>query len=330
MSNKTTQRREFIRQSTLLGMFSAFGIDAAVAQSGPTIRIVVGFPPGGPSDTVARLLAEGMRSRLNRSVVVENRPGAASRLARAEVKRAMPDGNTLIFSPVGATSVLPHLYTAKNLGYKSEDFMPVARVANYEYVLTVGPHVKASSIRELREWLINNPTLATCANPGTGTIPDLLSRVLADSLKLPITSVAYKGTTPALQDLMGGHVSLSIDTPSDVVELYKSGKVKVMAYISDKRSPLMPLVPTLTEQGYPLSADSFHGVWAPVGVPADVINRLNSVIVSVLSDAVVKEQLAKLGLTTAPSTPNELAKAEQEDILRWADFIKRTGLTMTD
>lgn len=323
-------RRKLLQNLGAVAAASAFGIDAAFAQSGTTVRLVVGFPPGGPSDTVARMLADRMRVKLNRPVVVDNKPGAASRLARAEVKRAVPDGNTLIFSPVGATTVLPHLFSAKNLGYTPEEFSPVARVAGYEYVLTAGPGVTVSNLAELKAWLIKNPSHATLAHPGTGTIPNLLGLVLAKSMGVPITQVAYKGTTPALQDLMGGHVSLCIETPFEVQEFHRSGKLKVLASISETRSPLLPDVPTLIEQGLQLSADSFHGVWAPAGTPADVIRTLNAAIVSVLAEPAVKDQLLKLGLHPTPSTPAELTVAEKADSKRWADFIKETGVAVTD
>ena len=317
--NKFLGRRQFIQSaSALAGLRLLVGQDA-FAQGHP-LRLLLGFPPGGPSDTV----------KLNRSVVVENKPGAASRLAMGEVKRSAPDGNTLIFSPAGAFSVLPNLYTAKNLGYVADDFAPVSRVAAFEYMLVAGNALNVSNLNELKTWLVKNPAQATLANPGTGTSPNLLGLVLSKMTGIPITQVSYKGTTPAIQDTMGGHISLCIVTPLEVREFHRSGKLKALASMSEKRSPLLPEVPTLTELGLAISADSFHGIWAPAGTPAEVVKTLNAAIVSVIAEPAVMEQFVKLGVHPAPSTPAQLLTAERADTKLWAGFIKETGIAITD
>lgn len=325
----TISRRQVLQGALATG--AALHLPQVKAQSQAPLTLVVGFPAGDTTDTIARILAERLRDKLGRPIVVENVAGAASRLARARVKRAAPDGRTLIVSPVGGTSVLPHLFSAKNLGYVASDFVPVARLATYDYVLAAGPHVKATNMQELKAWLQANPSQATCANPGSGTIPHLLGIVLGEDLGTQMTQVAYKGTSPILPDLMAGNVSLMIGTPLNVASFNQAGKLRVLGIIGDKRSPLLPDVPTLKEQGVALNAESFHGIWAPAGTPDAIIAPINAAIVSVLNEPAVKNELmTKFALRAAPSSPAELAEAERQDTRLWAGFVKRSGIAITD
>jgi tripartite-type tricarboxylate transporter receptor subunit TctC len=316
--------RQFAALGAALPLANAFG------QSQTPIRFVVGTSAGSSADLVARLLAVRLAQILNRPVIVDNKPGAATRLANAEVKRSAPDGNTLLFSPVGTFSVLPHLYTPKNLGYVPEDFVPVGRVSKFDYMLAVGPGVKATNLAELKAWLKANPSLASIANPGTGTIPNLLSIVLAKHLDVDLQHIAYRGTAPAAQDLMGGHVSLLIGTNVELVTLHNSGKLRVLASITESRSPAFPDVSTLTEMGEPLAVDSLHGVWAPAGTPQAAIDNFGAALKKVLDEPAVKVEFEKLGLQAMPSTPAGLRRVQQEDFTRWGTFIKQANITMTE
>lgn len=315
--------------AALLALAAGMGFaEFTLAQgTAPTMRLVVGFPPGGSTDLVARQLAEKLRVHLGRPVIVDNRPGALSRLARAEVKRSPRDGNTLMFSTAGGSTVLPHLYSEKNLGYTPEEYSPVARVALFDYVLAAGPKVEARSLSELRAWTKRNPN-ATYGSPGTGSIPHLLGIELSEVLASPMVHVPYKGLAPAVQDLAGGHISFVIASPVEVIDLHRAGKVRAIAAISDQRPILMTDVPTLAEQGLKLSADSFFGVWAASGTSPEIIGRLNAAIVTVLRDPDLQDRLAKMGLRTAPSTPAEQHASELEESKRWQAFIKRTGIVM--
>jgi tripartite-type tricarboxylate transporter receptor subunit TctC len=314
---------------TFIALLAAQSVpQSALAQGGaPTMRLVVGFPPGGSIDLVARQLAEKLRVHLGRPVIVDNRPGALSRIARSEVKRAPRDGNTLMFSTAGGSTVLPHLYSEKNLGYTPEEFTAVARVALFDYVLAAGPKVEARTLAELRAWIKRNPN-ATYGSPGTGSIPHLLGIELAEVFNAPMVHVPYKGLAPAVQDLAGGHISFVIASPVEVLDLHRAGKVRAVAAISDHRPLLLPDVPTLAEQGLKLSADSFFGVWAAAGTSPEIIARLNAAVVAVLRDADLQDRLAKMGLRTAPSTPAEQHASELEESKRWQAFIKRAGIVM--
>ena len=301
----------------------------AQAGNSPPLRIVVGFPPGGSVDLVARLLAEKLRVRLGRAVVVDNRPGAVSRLARAEVKRSPRDGNTVMFSAAGGTTVLPHLYSEKSLGYVPAEFAAVARVATVDYVLAASPKVQAKTLDELRAWLRVNQH-ATYGTPGTGTIPHLVGLELAATLNAPMVHVPYKGLAPAIQDLAGGHIAFTIASPVEVLDMHRNGKLRVIAAVSDHRAVLLPDVPTLREQGLNISADSFFGVWVAAGTGADVIARLSAAIVAVLKDPDTADRLAQLGLRAAPSSAAEMHAAEQAESARWQGFIRRANIVMPE
>ncbi|MBK6651045.1 MAG: ABC transporter substrate-binding protein [Betaproteobacteria bacterium] len=305
-------------------------LSVAQAQNVPPVRMVVGSAPGGPSDIAARILAEKLRTRLNRNVLVENRAGAATRIANAEVKKATPDGTTLLFSPLGAMTVLPNLFTAKNLGYAPEDFVPVSRVVGIEFLLAAGPNLKVDGISQFKTFFSQKPELASFANPGTGTIPNLLAIVLAKHTGVPFRHIAYKGSSLALNDLMGDHVALAVGTPAEMLEQHKAGKIRVIGTFSEKRSQLLPDVATLKEQGVPLAIDDAFGVWAPAGTPKAVIDSVNAAIVNALEDPGVKAEFMKLGFTAASSTPAELGKIQQEDLKRWNSFIQQAGISMTD
>ena len=300
----------------------------ALSQSGgPPLRMVVGFPPGGSADVVARLLAEKLRDRLGRPVIVDNRPGALSRIARAEVKRSPRDGNTVILATVGGTAVTPHLYSKENLGYTADDFSPISRVATFDYVLAAGAKVEARNVAELRAWLKRNPN-ATYGSPGNGSISHLLGMELAEALGSPMVHVPYKGLAAAVQDVVGGHISFVIALPVEVLDLHRAGKVRAIAAISDQRPLLLADVPTLMEQGINLSADSFFGVWAAAGTSQEIIASLNLAIVGVLRESELRDRLAQLGLRAAPSTPAEQHAAEQLESRRWQAFIKRAGIVI--
>lgn len=326
--HQRTRRELMMAASALVASGAAPNI--AVAQSLPPIRMIVGTAPGGPSDIAARILADRVRQRLNRNVIVENRAGAATRIANAEVKRSAPDGTTILFSPIGAMTVLPNLFTAKNLGYTPDDFVPVARAVGIDFLLATSPNIKLDNVSQFKAFFTQKPDLATFANPGTGTIPNLLAIVLSKHTGVPFQHIPFKGSAPALNDLMGDHVSFAIGTPAEMIEQHKAGKIRVLGTFSEKRSPLLSEVPTLKEQGVPLAIEDAFGVWAPVGTPRAVVDSLNAAFIGVLEDASVKAELTKIGFTIAPSSPAELLRVQHEDLKRWGTFIQQAGISMAD
>jgi len=238
---------------------------AAFAQD-RTTRLLVGFPPGGSVDTIARLLAEKLRASLGQNVIVENRPGAAGRVVLGELRRAAPDGQTLVVSPSGAMVIAPWLYS--NLGYDPlKDFTPVARLTVFDFAITAGPAAPPGDLRAVLAWMKANPSRAHYATSGAGTVPHFAGQLLAQATGVPLIHVPYKGGAPAAQDLIGGQVPLMIDTASETLEHHKAGKVRILAVTGEQRTRALPDVPTLKEAGINLAADAYFGLFGPPGMP---------------------------------------------------------------
>ena len=319
------------RQLHILAGASALGLLAApgfvLAQDKPTIRILVGFPPGGSVDVVARLLAERMRVSLDQNVIVDNKPGAAGRVALAEVKRAAPDGHTLVLAASGALVILPWLY--KNLGYDPvRDFTPIARTTTFDFALTVGPGAPSGDFKALLAWLKANPDKANYATSGAGTVPHFTGLLLAQETSTPLTHVAYKGGAPAAQDLLGGQVPLMVDTASETIEHHRSGKLRILAVTGENRSGALPEVPTLKELGFNVVADAFFGLYGPANMPADRTQRISDAVAQALSSPELQGRVRALGLTPGYAGPQALANLQAAHLKRWETPIKSSGYTV--
>ena len=213
-----------------------------------TTKILVGFPPGGSADVIARLLAEKLRVSLSQNVIVDNKPGAGGRVALNEVKRAAPDGQTLILSPSGALVIQPWLYS--NLGYDPiKDFTADLARHHLRLRVTAGPGAPAGDLKAVLAWMKANPAKANYATSGAGTVPHFAGQLLGQAAGVPLTHVAYKGGAPAAQDLIGGQIPLMVDTASETLEHHKAGKVRILAVTGEQRSKALPDVPTLKELG---------------------------------------------------------------------------------
>lgn len=220
------QRRQFAAQAAAVITATAFA-PMAFAQE-RTVRILIGFPPGGSADVVARILADKMRVSLGQNVIVDNKPGAAGRLALAELKRSPPDGSVLIFSPSGAMVIHPWLYA--NLGYDTvKDFTPISLGSTFDFAVTAGPGAPAGDLKAVLAWMKANPGKANYATSGAGTVPHFAGQLLAQASGVPMTHVAYRGGAPAAQDLIGGQVPLMVDTASETIEHHRAGKVRILA-----------------------------------------------------------------------------------------------------
>src|SRR5688572_28448486 len=203
------QRRHFAALAAAT-LAAALAAPAAIAQD-RTIKILVGFPPGGSADTIARLLAQKMSASLNQNVIVENKPGAAGRLVLGELKRAAPDGQTLVLSPSGAMVIAPWLYN--NIGYYPvKYFTPISRIVTIDFAVTAGPGAPQGDLKAVLAWMKANPTRANYGTSGSGTVPHFAGLMLGQASGVPITHVAYRGGAPAAQDLIGGQIPLMVDT----------------------------------------------------------------------------------------------------------------------
>ena len=302
---------------------AALAAPAAFAQDRP-MKILVGFPPGGSVDTIARLLAEKLRASLGQNVIVENKPGAGGRVALNEVKKAAPDGQTLVLSPSGALVIQPWIYS--NLGYDPiKDFTPVSRVTTFDFAVTAGPAAPKGDLKAVLAWMKANPEKANYATSGAGTVPHFAGQMLGQTAGIKMTHVAYKGGAPAAQDLIGGQVPLMVDTASETLEHHKAGKVRILAVTGEQRSKALPDVPTLKELGIPMAADAFFGLYGPAGMPADVVNRIDRAVGDALKDAAIQEKIGTYGLVASHAAAGQLTAMQVEHLKRWEAPIKESG-----
>jgi tripartite-type tricarboxylate transporter receptor subunit TctC len=288
-----------------------------------SIKILVGFPPGGSADVIARLLAEKMRVTLNQNVIVDNKPGAAGRIVLAELKRAAPDGQTLVLTPSGAMVIAPWLY---KLDYDPvKDFTPISRVSTFDFAVTAGPGAPAGDLKTVLAWMKANPSKANYATSGAGTVPHFAGMLLSQAAGVQLTHVAYRGGAPAAQDLIGGQVPLMVDTASETIEHHKAGKVRILAVTGDTRMKALPDVPTLKEAGINTAADAFFGLYGPPGMAPDVVARIDRAVAEALKDPVIQEKIYSFGLVPNHAPSAELAATQVAHLKRWEAPIKASG-----
>ena len=318
------------RQLTLLAGAAALGVSAApraTAQDKPLMKILVGFPPGGSVDIVARLLADNMKSSLDQNVIVDNKPGAAGRVALGDLKRAAPDGNTLALAPSGALVILPWLF--KNVGYDpARDFTPIARVTTFDFAITVGPAAPPGDFKALLAWLKANPSKANFATSGAGTVPHFTGVLLAQETGVPLTHVAYKGGALAAQDLLGGQVPMMVDTASETIEHHRAGKLRIVAVTGDSRSAALTEVPTLKEMGVNVVADAFFGLYGPPNMPADRVQKISDVVAKTFANPEIQARIRALALTPSYADSQSLAATQATHLKRWEAPIKASGFTV--
>ncbi len=296
----------------------------AVLAQERTVKIWIGFPPGGSADTIARVLAEKMKVSLGQNVVVDNKPGAAGRLVLGELKRMAPDGQNLVLSPSGAMVIAPWLYN--NLPYDPvRDFTPVSRIVTFDFAVTAGPGAPAGDLKSVLAWMKANPTKANYATSGAGTVPHFAGMLLSQAAGVPLTHIAYKGGAPAAQDLIGGQVPIMVDTASETLEHHKAGKVRILAVTGDARNRALPDVPTLKEQGINSTADAFFGLYGPPGMPADLVARIDRAVSDALKLPEIQDRIYAFGLVPNHASGPQLAVTQAEHLKKWETPIKASG-----
>ncbi len=306
---------------------AALGLSPALhAQEKPPLKIIVGFPPGGSADILARLVAEKIKGALERTVIVENKPGAAGRIALDAVRTAPPDGNTVLLAPMGPFVLFPH--TFKKLNYDAvTDFTPISQVANFQFAITAGPSTTATTIAEMVALAKADPKNANYGTGGTGAVPHFLGVLLGDAVGAPLTHVPFQGAAPAMHALAGGHVPYVIDTITESLALHKAGKARVLAVSGPTRAPQLPAVPTLRESGANIEATGWFGIYGAAKLPADVVAKISAVVATAMKDKATQEQLLQLGYEAVGSTPTALAAAQKADLARWEKPVKASGFT---
>jgi tripartite-type tricarboxylate transporter receptor subunit TctC len=300
----------------------------AQAQDKAPIKILVGFPPGGSTDLVARLLAEKMAVVLKQPIIVDNKPGAGGRMAAQALKASAPDGLTYMIAP-NATPVLQTLlYPVEVLKYDMlKDLTPVAVLVTYPLAIAVNTQSGVKNIKEYAAWVKANPKEASFGTAGAGGHTHFSGLQLGKAIGQPLQVVPYRGNGPMVTDLLGGQVPAGIMTAGDVLQHQKSGKVRVLAQFGAKRSPLMPDVPTLIEQGYNLdTGDAWTGMWAPAKIPPVELDRVQNAIKYVLALPEVREQLVNKATLNPDFKPAaDMDALQRKELQYWAPIIKESN-----
>jgi tripartite-type tricarboxylate transporter receptor subunit TctC len=315
--------------TALLLAGSLFGTASASAAEYPdhVINMVVPFSAGGPTDNVARSLAEAMRPSLGQTVVVENKGGAGGTIGTSQVARARPDGYNILLMHIGF-STAPSLY--KNPGYSASDsFEPIGLVVDVPMTIIARADFPASNMKELVAYVKANKDKVSLANAGIGAASHLCGTMLTKALGVDLLTIPYKGTAPAMNDLLGKQVDLLCDQTTNTTQQITAGKVKAYAVTSKQRVATLPNIPTMQESGYPgFEVGIWHGIWAPKGTPKAVTDKLVAALQAGLANADFQKRMASLGATvlTAEANPEALNKKVAQQVPQWAELFKQAGL----
>ena len=303
---------------------------AVLAQAFPAkpVRILCPFPPGGGVDITARAIAQELSTQLGQPVLVENRPGAGGNVAAAEVARAAPDGHTLLLTLNALHAISPHLYA--RLPFDAmKDFSFITPLVSFHNILVVNPASPAQSVGELIAAAKRAPGRITFASSGNGTNLHLTGELFKAMAGVDIVHVAYKGSAPALTDLMGGAVAMMFDTIPSAAAHVKSGKLRALGVTGAKRSPLFPEVPTIAESGLPgFEVVSWYGLIGPARLPPDVARRLYAEAVKGATGSEFRSRMEPLGFDIVTATPEEMVQMLNADSARWAKLIQSAGVTI--
>ena len=321
-------------RGVLVALCAALSLAAAHgarAQDFPTrpIRVVVAFPPGGPTDFVGRVIADKMSALLGQRVFIEYRPGANGTVGGANVAQSAPDGYSLFLTTAGAVTVSPHIMP--NIPYDTmRDFAPVAQVVTNTTILVVSSSLGIKTAKELVALAKQKPGAIPFASTGIGSPPHLAQVLFADAAGVKFLHVPYRGAAPALTDLLGGQVQVfAADLPALIAQI-QAGKIVPIGAAADKRNAMLPDVSTLAEQGYPnTDASNWYALLAPAKTPADVIAKLNKAVNAALKDPQVREKIVKSGAVPVGGTPEQLATFMKAEYEKWGRVVRAHGIKET-
>jgi tripartite-type tricarboxylate transporter receptor subunit TctC len=295
------------------------------AQSG-TVKLMVGFPPGGGTDAIARVLAEKLKDQLGTTVVVENRAGAGGQIAAQALKAAPADGSTFFLSHDHTISILP--LVVKNPGFDSaKDFVAVAGFATFVNALAVSGGTPAKSMDEYVAWVRSQgASKGTVGVPAPASVPEFLVKVIGQKYGLDLQSAPYRGSAPMMADMLGNQINAGVASVPDFIEYHKAGKIRVVAVLGGARQAALPGVPTFAELGLAGFEDvPYYGIFAPAGTSKAVIDRFSDALAKVIAQPDVQERLTAMGLTVGYMTSSQLASREQAYAKTWARIIKASG-----
>jgi len=318
-------RRRALLVRCVLGFMLAVSSVGVFAQSGKTVRILVGFPPGGGTDAIARLLSDKLKDALGANVIVENRPGAGGQLAAQALKAAAADGTTFFISHDHTISILP--LVVKNPGFDpARDFVPVAGFATFVNALAVSGGTPAKSFNQYVEWVRGQGGKSAVGVPAPASVPEFLVKVIGEKYQLDLVAAPYRGSAPMIGDMLGNQIAAGVGAVPEFIENHKAGKLRVVAVIGSGRQAVLPDVPTFAELGLAGFEDvPFYGFFAPAGTPQPVIDNFSAALAKVVANVEVRDRLTALGYTVGFMTQQQLAARERAYSQTWAKIIKASG-----
>jgi tripartite-type tricarboxylate transporter receptor subunit TctC len=327
-------RRGFVRASGAAAALATLGLAGRAGAQGAapleSVRLVTGFPPGGTSDTLCRRVAEGLKgTSYTKLAIVENKPGAGGQIAVQSMKGAATDGSVILQTPASMLMIYPHIY--KKLNYDAfTDVTPVTLACTFDFGFCVGPAVPESvkNIPEFLAWCKANPDKANYGSPASGSVPHFIGVLLGQAAGIELKHVAYRGTQPAVQDMIGGQIQAVSGPVGEFTQQVAAGKARLLGVSGATRSRFAPNVPTFAEQGYKdLVFTEWFGFFAPGGTPAPVVMRANEALRAALAKKDVIDGLAVMGLEMKSSTPQELGALLKSSYDRWGPIVKKIGFT---
>ncbi len=311
------------RNAVLAAVLAVAGTWAQAQSSG--IKLMVGFPPGGGTDAIARILADKLKDQLATSVVVENKAGAGGQLAAQALKASPADGSVLFLSHDHTISILP--LVVKNPGFEpAKDFVAVAGFATFVNALAVSGGTPAKSVNEYVAWVKSQGNKGNVGVPAPASVPEFLVKVIGQKYQMDLQSAPYRGSAPMMADMLGNQIGAGVASVPDFIENHKAGKVRVVAVLGNARQAALPDVPTFAELGLTGFEDvPYYGIFAPAGTPKATIDRIADAVAKVVVMPDVREKLTAMGLTVSYMPPAQLASREQAYAQTWTKIIKASG-----
>jgi tripartite-type tricarboxylate transporter receptor subunit TctC len=298
-------------------------IGAARAQSGP-LRFVFPFAAGGAGDGLTRIVADEVGRALGETTIVEARPGAGGQIGTQAVINASPDGRTLLLTPVAPIIIHPIVFP--QLPYDPfRDLAPISLVTTFDFALAVNPDTPVKTLAELVSWMKADPRRATYGSPGVGNLPHFFGALMGEKLGVAMQHAPYRGSAPALTDLVAGQVPMVMTTTSDVTELARAGRIRVLAVSGRERSPFLPDVPTFTEAGVPIVGGAWYALYTKAGAPAEMIGKVSRAVMAAMREPAVKAKVLGLSMVPTGSTPEELATIQKADHEAWTPAVRASG-----
>jgi tripartite-type tricarboxylate transporter receptor subunit TctC len=317
-----------VRGVVLLLTWLAIGAAAADSYPSRPVRMVVPFTPAGATDVLARLVGDALGRRLGQPVIIENRPGAGGNIGARIGAKAPPDGYTLLMAPTSIYAIAMTLYARP--GYDVvRDFAPVSSVANALHVLVVNPGVRATTVKDLLALARHRPGALNVASQGIGTVSHLEAVMLQQMAGIQMVHVPYRGSAPAVLDLLAGRVQVMFDSVASTLPYIRAEKLRPIAVPTLQRVSVLPGIPTLDESGLTgYRAESWLGILVPAGTPRPVVDRLNRDLVAILADPQMRQGLTQRGFEPQSSTPEQLAERIRADVAAWGKVVKASGATV--